>query len=144
MEQNSPGFKAEAQASFPGNTNGALVQDVLKLLKQNEQLQEVLQEINFNVHTYNNRLLMGNVGYRATITAASGPGLSQHSSISSIKSSGLGLRLSTSESGGSFYSTKDSVEYNLYCINVRALQKKVDPSLAIIKLSNIDNLLAIE
>ena len=76
MQQNSPGFKAEAQASFPGNTNGALVQDVLKLLKQNEQLQEVLQEINFNVHTYNNRLLMGNVGYRATITAASSPGLS--------------------------------------------------------------------
>jgi hypothetical protein len=90
------------------------------------------------VHTYNNRLLMGNVGYRATITSASSPGLS-------MKSSGLGMRLSTSESGGgSFYSTKDSVEYNLYCINVRALQKKVDPSLAIIKLSNIDNLLAIE
>ena len=145
MQQNSPGFKAEAQSSFPGNTNGALVQDVLKLLKQNEQLQEVLQEINFNVHTYNNRLLMGNVGYRATITSSnssisSSPGLS-------MKSSGLGLRLSTSEaggSGGSFYSTKDSVEYNLYCINVRALQKKVDPSLAIIKLSNIDNLLSIE
>lgn len=81
---------------------------------------------------------MGNVGYRATITSASSPGLS-------MKSSGLGMRLSASESGGgSFYSTKDSVEYNLYCINVRALQKKVDPSLAIIKLSNIDNLLAIE
>ena len=87
---------------------------------------------------------MGNVGYRATITAASSPGLSTHSSHSSMKSSGLGLRHSTTESVGGFYSTKDSVEYNLYCINVRALQKKVDPSLAIIKLSNIDNLLAIE
>ena len=36
MQQNSPGFDRDAQASFPANTNGALVQDVLKLLKSNE------------------------------------------------------------------------------------------------------------
>lgn len=37
MQQNSPGFNRDASAAnFPTNTNGALVQDVLKVLKQNE------------------------------------------------------------------------------------------------------------
>ena len=87
--------------------------------------------------------MLGNVGYRPSISSisssASSPGLG-------LKNAALGMRLSTSDAsmGSSFYSAKDSVEYNLYCINVRALQKKVDPSLSIIKLTNSDNLLTIE
>ena len=61
--------------------------------------------------------MLGNVGYRPSIASnGSSPGLG-------LKPPGLGMRLSTADAslGNSFYSAKDSVEYNLYCINVRAL-----------------------
>lgn len=34
------------QVPIPQNTNGALVQDVVKLLKQNNQVQELLSQLN--------------------------------------------------------------------------------------------------
>ena len=59
MLQNTPSY--QRATPVPSNTNGSLTQDVLKLFKTNKMLSEQLNQILFNVHSYNNRLLMGNM-----------------------------------------------------------------------------------
>jgi hypothetical protein len=57
------------------------------------------------------------------------------------------LNLPASDSfnnSNSFYGNQDQTQFNLYCINIRAVNKECYPALAIRKLANTDNLLYID
>jgi hypothetical protein len=46
------------------STSGCTVQDFMKLLKNNPLVQERLQNINFSVQTYQNRMNLGTLGQK--------------------------------------------------------------------------------
>ena len=77
----------------------------------------MMQRINFNVHTYNNRVTLGNIG----------------------------KSIDSSKSGSSFYpSSKDNTDFSLYVINIRNNISNQYPKLSVRKLHANDNLYQIE
>jgi|DEB0MinimDraft_12_1074336.scaffolds.fasta_scaffold168867_1 hypothetical protein len=79
---------------------------------------------------------MGNLGYRSSTTTNDSAGRT------SITSGRMSLTGDSSTSFGS--SASEEVQYHLYCINIRALNRMTYPALAIRQLSNLDNLLWVE
>lgn len=119
--------------------SGCSVSDVIKLLKNNKGVKQQIQQISFNINAYNNRqTVAGNPSFVAMQRNDGDQGRKAGYRLSN------NLKMSDVSMSNSYFASHDQNSYNLYCINIRALNRLTYPELAVRKLSKFDDLFQIE